>query len=176
MSLKSQKNGSDFEKERSVIHDILASEKYDVVPSGHNIFYVFEKGTEISVATIIIGRAFYTYLKEHTFKDDWRTILSKEVIPDMIIIVGNVWHIIEYKYQEEGNRSQDDILPYCDFRVFAFTKLIKKGAGFIHDKIEFHYILSKNLDVDRLGTVFEYIEYRKYDYNFEQMPLDKLGL
>ena len=177
MGAKSQKNGSDYEKNHSVMNECIASGKYDVVPSGEGEYYVFEKGSDIYCATILIGWGFYRYLKEHSIKDDWKEITSKTMIPDCVVIVGNVWHIVEFKSQEKGRTSQDDMLLYCGHRKSEFAKIIRNGAGFMRDRVEFHYNLSETFNDPRMASHFEYIKDKlKCDYYFEEIPLDVFGL
>lgn len=177
MGRKSQKNGSDYEKSHSVINDLVASGKYDVVPSGEGIYYVFEKGSNVFRGTVLIGWGFHRYLNEHTVKDDWKTATSKNMIPDCVVIVGNAWHIVEFKYQEEGNTSQDDILLYGGFRKKQFSKIIRNGAGFMHDKVEFHFNLSESFNNERLVDHLDYVENDLgCDCNFSHVPLEKFGL
>ena len=177
MSRKAQKNGSDYEKTHSVINDLIASGKYDIIPSGEGIYYVFEKGSNVFRGTILIGWGFHRYLKEHSLKDDWKTITSKTIIPDCVVIVGNVWHIVEFKYQEEGNTYQDDMLLYGGFRKQEFSRMIRNGAGFMNDKVEFHFNLSESFNDERLKDHFEYIKNKlDCDYDFEHIPIEKFEL
>ncbi len=102
---------------------------------------------------------------------DYKTILSKKLLPDGALLIGNKMFIIEKKYQA-GSGSVDEKLQTCDFKKKQYTKLFKP----LNIKVEYYYVLSKWFDHPRNKDVFEYIESVGCKYFIEDLPLNELNL
>ncbi len=102
---------------------------------------------------------------------DYRTILSKKLLPDGALLVGNTIYIIEKKYQA-GSGSVDEKLQTCDFKKKQYTKLFKP----LNIKVEYYYVLSKWFDSKKNNDVFEYIKSVDCKYFIEELPFNEIGL
>jgi hypothetical protein len=102
---------------------------------------------------------------------DYTKILSKKLLPDGALLVGNTIYIIEKKYQA-GSGSVDEKLQTCDFKKKQYTKLFAP----LNIKVEYFYVLSKWFDSDKNKDVFEYIESVGCKYFIEELPFNQIGL
>jgi len=102
---------------------------------------------------------------------DYTIILSKKLLPDGALLVGDTMYIIEKKYQA-GSGSVDEKLQTCDFKKKQYLKLFSP----IHIKVEYYYVLSKWFDSDKNNDVFDYIESVGCKYFIEELPFDAIGL
>ncbi len=135
------------------------------------------KSYEIFYQNKLVARTFqkhalYAFLQEREI--DWRTILSKQLLPDdtIYVIQDNIIYIIEIKFQKV-NGSVDEKLQTCDFKKRQYKKLF---AELNYDKIEFIYILSNFYKLIKYKDVLDYISFMGCDYYFEYLPLKRIGL
>ena len=84
---------------------------------------------------------------------DYKKILSKKLLPDGAILVGDTIFIIEKKYQDKGG-SVDEKLQTCDFKKKQYTKLLSS----LKINVEYYYVLNDWFDKPEYKDVFEYIE------------------
>ncbi len=102
---------------------------------------------------------------------DVRSVLSKKLLPDGAILVGNTIYIIEKKFQN-GSGSVDEKLQTCDFKKRQYEKLFTP----LGIQVEFYYVLNDWFNQTCYNDVFEYIRSVGCDYFFEELPLNRIGL
>jgi len=113
----------------------------------------------------------YRYLE--TVNIDWRTILSKRLLPDdaIYVINNNTVFIIEIKYQEVAG-SVDEKLQTCGFKLNQYKKLFAP----LNHNVEFVYILNNWFRKPEYKDTLDYIIYMNCRYYFEYLPLHEIGL
>lgn len=114
---------------------------------------------------------FYKYLEENNV--DWKSIISKRLLPDdsIYVLLNNVFYVIECKYQQvEG--SVDEKLQTCDFKKKQYMKLLAK----LNIQVEYIYILNDWFRKPKYQDVLDYIQSVGCDYYFNYIPLMRLGL
>jgi len=123
------------------------------------------------VARCFRKNEFYKYLDEH--KVDWRSKLSKKLLPDdaLLVIVRETLFIIEVKYQQVAG-SVDEKLQTCDFKRKQYLKLVV-GMGL---KVEYVYVLNDWFKGPCYKDVLDYINSVNCHYKFGSLPLAWLGL
>jgi hypothetical protein len=102
---------------------------------------------------------------------NYKSIISKKLLPDGAVLVDNKIFIIEKKTQN-GAGSVDEKLQTCDFKKKQYSKLFNP----IGIDVQFFFLLSSWFNKDCYKDVFEYIESVECKYYFETIPLEKLGL
>jgi hypothetical protein len=114
---------------------------------------------------------FYKFLEEEGV--DWRSKLSKRLLPDdaLLVIVRETLFIIEVKYQQVPG-SVDEKLQTCDFKRKQYVKLVQ-GLGL---KVEYVYVLGEWFKVPAYKDVLDYINSVNCHYRFGSLPLAWLGL
>jgi hypothetical protein len=137
--------------------------------------YVMDNQDQIVKNGIIVGEYFEKYglYKKllSRYNIDHNTIISKKLLPDAAILVGNTIYIIEKKYQN-GAGSVDEKLQTCDFKKRQYKKLFSP----IGIQVEYYYVLSNFFNKDCYKDVFEYITDVGCKYFFEVLPLEEIGL
>ena len=120
----------------------------------------------------------YYYEKHSLYKKylapngiNYKTILSKKLLPDGALLVGKTMYIIEKKYQA-GSGSVDEKLQTCDFKKKQYIKLLKP----LNINVEYYYVLNNWFDSPKNNDVFEYIKSVGCKYFIEDLPLEELGL
>ena len=171
MCEKATLNGALFEKEKN-LKDYFIRHGFDVMADKDYGFSVFRKGEAVTDILILTKTELYAFLKDTSDFETYKGITSRRNDPDAVVVVGNVIHIIEMKFQSEGKDTQYAILPYCDFKKRQYQKLVN-GLDY---KIKFHYLLSDNMNVPRNKDIFQYIEDVRCDYYFGEIPLSVFGL
>jgi hypothetical protein len=102
---------------------------------------------------------------------DYTKILSKKLLPDGALLVGDTMYIIEKKYQA-GSGSVDEKLQTCDFKRKQYTKLFAP----LDIKVEYYYVLNDWFDKPEYKDVFHYIESVGCKYFIEELPFNEIGL
>ena len=102
---------------------------------------------------------------------DYKTILSKKLLPDGALLVGDTMYIIEKKYQA-GSGSVDEKLQTCDFKKKQYIKLFTP----LNIKVEYYYVLNDWFDKPEYDDVFEYIQSVGCKYFIEELPFNEIGL
>lgn len=133
-------------------------------------------GTGVFYNDVLVARAFrkfgfYDYLDE--LKIDWRSLLSKRLLPDdaLIVIVRETLFIIEVKFQQVAG-SVDEKLQTCDFKKKQYQKLLRG-----HEiKVEYVYVLNDWFKKPEYKDVLDYINSVNCHYKFNELPLAWLGL
>lgn len=127
------------------------------------------KGEE--VASIFKKNALYKFLDFR--KVDWRSILSKKLLPDdsIYVICNNTFFIIECKFQRVAG-SVDEKLQTCDFKKKQYKKLLAQ----LNMDVEYIYLLSDWFKQKQYQDVLNYITSVDCSYYFEYIPLTKFGL
>lgn len=120
----------------------------------------------------------YYYEKHNLYRDclipkgiNYSNYISKKLLPDGALLVGNTIYIIEKKFQN-GSGSVDEKLQTCDFKKKQYTKLFSP----LGITVEFYYVLNDWFNHPANRDVFEYIRSVGCDYFFEELPLDRIGL
>ncbi len=123
------------------------------------------------VARIFKKHGFYKFLEAE--KVNWKTIVSKKLLPDdsLYVIVNNTLFIIECKFQQVAG-SVDEKLQTCDFKKKQYQKLLAQ----LNIEVEYVYLLSDWFKKPEYQDVLDYIISVRCSYYFEYIPLNKLGL
>lgn len=158
------KTGLAFEGKTDILTFLSTQRDYKVVKN-----VIFFKGNE--VARTYKKHALYTFLKEKGI--DWKTIISKKILPDdaIFVIIKNTLFIIEVKFQQVAG-SVDEKLQTCDFKKKQYQKLLAK----LNIDVEYIYILSDWFRKPEYKDVLDYIHSVHCYYYFEYLPLEKIGL
>lgn len=137
--------------------------------------YTINNGNEVIKNESVVA---YYYEKHTLYRDfllpkgiDYKDILSKKLLPDGALLVGNTMFIIEKKYQA-GSGSVDEKLQTCDFKKKQYIKLLTP----LGLTTEYFYVLNDWFDHIRNKDVFEYIESVGCKYFIEDLPLSELNL
>jgi len=118
------------------------------------------------VGQILSKHKLYKYLPKEQSK-----ILSKKLLPDQAILVGDTLYVIEVKNQN-GAGSVDEKLQTCDFKKKQYTRLMKPS----NIKVEYYYRLNSFFDQPCYDDVFNYIKSVGCRYYFNDIPLEDIGL
>ena len=102
---------------------------------------------------------------------DYKTILSKKLLPDGALLVGDVLFIIEKKYQAASG-SVDEKLQTCDFKKKQYQKLLRP----LNINVEYYYLLNSWFRQNSYRDVFDYIESVGCKYFIDEIPLSELHL
>ena len=102
---------------------------------------------------------------------NYKTVLSKRLLPDGALLVGNTLYIVEKKYQA-GAGSVDEKLQTCDFKKKQYQKLFTP----LGINVEFYYVLNRWFEQKANRDVFEYIKSVGCKYFIEVLPLEEIGL
>ena len=102
---------------------------------------------------------------------NYKTVLSKRLLPDGALLVANTLFIIEKKYQA-GAGSVDEKLQTCDFKKKQYQKLFTP----LGINVEFYYVLNRWFEQEANRDVFEYIKSVGCKYFIEVLPLNEIGL
>lgn len=123
------------------------------------------------VAKMLEKRAFYKFLEEEGV--DWRSILSKKLLPDdaLLVIVRETLFVIEVKFQQTPG-SVDEKLQTCDFKRKQYVKLTHS----MNLKVEYVYVLNDWFKDPKYKDTLDYIHSVNCHYRFNEIPLSWLGL
>lgn len=123
------------------------------------------------VAEVFKKHGFYRFLE--SIDVDWRSILSKQLLPDdsIYVIINNTMFIIECKFQQVAG-SVDEKLQTCDFKKKQYQKLLYRA----NIEVEYIYLLSDWFRDPRYQDVLDCIVSVNCYHYFEYIPLAKLGL
>ncbi|MCR2097883.1 hypothetical protein [Campylobacter upsaliensis] len=143
----------------------LSQQSGYIVDSDEKVFYDDEL-----VAQIFKKHRFYSFLEERGV--DWRSIISKRLLPDdsIYIIINNTFFIIECKFQQVAG-SIDELLV-CDFNKKQYQKLLSN----LNMEVEYLYLLSNWFRKPEYRDVLDYIISVNCRYYFEYIPLQIFGL
>jgi hypothetical protein len=124
----------------------------------------------------LVGRIFkkhglYKLLEEYEI--NWKTIISKKLLPDdsIFVIIKNTLFIIECKFQKVKG-SVDEKLQTCDFKKKQYQKLFSRA----NIEVEYIYLLGEWFKHPSYKDSLDYIISVRCQYFFEYIPLSKLGL
>jgi len=124
---------------------------------------------------VVVGEYFEKYGLYKKLLDkydvDYKSIISKQLLPDAAVLVGDTIYIIEKKYQN-GAGSVDEKLQTCDFKKRQYKKLFNP----IGIQVEYYYVLSDFFNKPCYKDVFEYITDVGCKYFFEVLPLEEIQL
>lgn len=166
----------------NTVSGLLFEERVDLVTLFHGINGYTVKETNNNAGVRIyynneeVARCFkkyefYRFLTE--FNIDWRTILSKQLLPDngLFVIVRDTLFIIEIKFQQVAG-SVDEKLQTCDFKRKQYSKLVKR----LNWKVEYVYVLNDWFKQPSYKDTLDYINSMNCHYLFNKIPLKWLGL
>ncbi len=156
-------NGLDFEGRTDLLSALNKHPEFEVngnsvMKNGKLVALYFEK-----------HNLYKSFLKPKGI--DYKTILSKKILPDGAILVDNTIYIIEKKFQG-GSGSVDEKLQTCDFKKQQYIKLFSP----LNIRVEYYYILNEWFDKPQYIDVFEYIESVGCRYFIVDLPLEAIGL
>lgn len=156
--------GLNFEKETDILSLLRSTRGYVVKES-----VIYYEGKE--VAKSMKKNALYVYLDSRGV--DYKTILSKKLLPDeaIYVIINNTLFVIEVKFQKVAG-SVDEKLQTCDFKRKQYAKLMAP----LNIEVEYIYILSDWFRNPAYKDVLDYIISVGCQYYFKYLPLQKLGL
>lgn len=159
------KTGLIFEGKTDLSQFLNSQKGYKVDENG-NVFF-----EEELVGRIFKKYGFYKFLEE--LEIDWKTLISKRLLPDdsIFVIIANTLFIIECKFQRVAG-SVDEKLQTCDFKRKQYQKLLSKA----NIEVEYIYLLSDWFRKPEYKDVLDYIHSVHCYYFFEYIPLAKLGL
>ncbi len=158
------KTGLVFEGKTDLSTFLNTQNNYEVI---NDIVYYNKK----EVAQIFKKHGFYVFLESKGV--DWKSIVSKKLLPDdsIYVIVNNTLFIIECKFQQVAG-SVDEKLQTCDFKKKQYQKLLSR----LNIEVEYIYLLSDWFKKKEYKDVLDYILSVRCYYYFEYVPLHKLGL
>lgn len=156
--------GLNFERETDILTLLKGKAGYSV--EGNVIYYENKE-----VAKSFRKHALYRFLE--TQGVDYKTILSKKLLPDeaIYVIINNTLFVIEVKFQSTPG-SVDEKLQTCDFKRKQYAKLMAP----LNIEVEYIYILSEWFNKPEYKDVRDYIISVGCQYYFKYLPLQKLGL
>lgn len=156
--------GLHFERKTDILSLLKTIEGYEIK---RNIIFYYGK----EVAKSFKKYALYRFLEKEGI--DYKTILSKKLLPDeaIYVIVNNTLFIIEMKFQKVGG-SVDEKLQTCDFKRKQYAKLMAP----LNIEVEYIYILSDWFRKNEYKDVRDYIISVGCQFYFDYLPLQKLGL
>lgn len=162
------KTGLLFEEETDLLQLLAATEGYEVVSAtiGKSILY-----NQVEVAQCYRKHDLYKFLELN--KVDWRSLISKKLLPDdaLYVVHNNTLFVIEVKFQNVAG-SVDEKLQTCDFKKRQYQKLFSR----LNIEVEYVYVLSAWFEKPEYKDVLDYIHSVKCQYYFGYLPLQKLGL
>jgi len=137
--------------------------------------YSIQNGNEVVKDGSIVA---YYYEKHSLYREylapngvNYKTILSKKLLPDSALLVGDTVFIIEKKYQA-GAGSVDEKLQTCDFKKKQYIKLFAP----LNIKVEYYYVLNEWFDKPQYRDVFDYIQSVGCKYFIVELPINELNL
>lgn len=163
------KTGLVFEGKTDLQTFLGGQKGYDCKTDSNGFLEVFYKRE--SVAFIFKKYDLYRFLEYR--KVDWKSILSKRLLPDdsIYVVVNNTFFIIECKFQKVAG-SVDEKLQTCDFKRKQYKKLLSE----LNMEVEYIYLLSDWFKKTEYKDVLAYIISVGCSYYFNYIPLTKFGL
>jgi hypothetical protein len=161
--------GAIFENEVDIIEFLANSvDGYSIEKHKDYVEILFEG---LSVAKSFRKHQLYKYLESCDV--DWKSILSKKLLPDeaIYVIKENTVFIIEMKSQVVAG-SVDEKLQTCGFKLLQYKKLFSQ----LNYEIEYLYILNDWFKKLEYRDVLDYIIFTGCKYYFNYLPLHKIGL
>ncbi|MDD9824552.1 MAG: hypothetical protein OXU43_05220 [Gammaproteobacteria bacterium] len=134
--------------------------------SGHKIYY-----RNKLIAKCFKKHDFYRFLDKR--KINWKSLISKKLLPDdaLLVIACKTLFIIEVKYQQVPG-SVDEKLQTCDFKRKQYIKLVSP----LGLRVEYVYVLNNWFKKPEYKDVLDYIHSVNCRYEFNILPLARLGL
>jgi len=143
--------------------------------SGIKDYHVDEKNNVFfqnkHVGIIFVKHGLYKFLEENGI--NYKKYISKKLLPDdsIYVLLNNVFYIIECKYQQVAG-SVDEKLQTCDFKKKQYMKLLSR----LNIEVQYIYILNDWFRKPEYKDVLDYIQSVGCDYQFNYIPLKRLGL
>jgi hypothetical protein len=158
------KTGLAFEGKTDLTQFLNQQKGYKVIDG--DVYY-----NEELIAHIYKKHGFYKFLEGLGI--EWKTIISKKLLPDdsIFVIIANTLFVIECKFQQVPG-SVDEKLQTCDFKKKQYQKLLSRA----NIEVEYIYLLSNWFKKPEYKDVLDYILSVRCYYFFEYIPLAKLGL
>lgn len=143
----------------------VISQLQDYEVQGFEVFYKGEKIAELFSKNRLYKNLLALKQITHT------NYISKKLLPDEAILVGNTLFIIEMKFQYVAG-SVDEKLQTCHFKKRQYTKLFSDSDI----DVEYIYVLNDWFAKPEYRDVLEYIKEVGCHYYFNEIPLSILGL
>lgn len=161
--------GLAFEGKTDLESFLISQKGYSSAKNGNGFIEIFYQ--DKSVAYIFKKHDLYRFL--HSRNVDWKTILSKKLLPDdsIYVVVKNILYIIECKFQQVAG-SVDEKLQTCDFKKKQYKKLLAP----LNIDVEYIYLLSDWFKKPEYKDVLDYIVSVGCSYYFGYIPLNKFNL
>lgn len=102
---------------------------------------------------------------------EYYKFLSKKLLPDDAVLIGNTLYIVEAKFQTVSG-SVDEKLQTCDFKKKQYTRLFET----LGIDVQYVYVLNGWFMKPEYMDVLAYVKAVGCHYYFEQIPLSFLGL
>lgn len=160
---RTNSNGLAFEGRTDLLEAILKHGDFNVLGN-----QVFKDG--VLVANYFEKHGLYKKFLEPNGVH-YKQIISKKILPDGALLVGDTMYIIEKKYQA-GSGSVDEKLQTCDYKKKIYKRLFEP----INIKVEYYYVLNDWFDKPEYRDVFDYIESVGCKYFIEKLPFNEIGL
>ncbi|MDR2685309.1 MAG: hypothetical protein LBB23_00865 [Rickettsiales bacterium] len=140
-------------------YSVIKNEFTEIVYNKKSVAYIFKK------------HDLYKFLDSRNV--DWKSILSKKLLPDdsIYVVVNNTLFIIEIKYQQVTG-STDEKLQTCDFKKKQYKKLLAP----LNIDVEYIYLLNDWFKKPEYKDVLDYIVSVGCSYYFNYIPLNKFNL
>lgn len=155
--------GLRFEERIHLATVISKLQDYEV--RGFEVFYKDKKIAELFSKNRLYKNLLALKQITHT------NYISKKLLPDEAILVGNTLFIIEMKFQYVAG-SVDEKLQTCHFKKRQYTKLFSDSDI----DVEYIYVLNDWFAKPEYKDVLEYITEVGCHYYFNEIPLSILGL
>jgi len=182
---KTNENGLDFEEKASTRKVINKSSKYtlkDMSTKGRA-----QWPERFSILDADTGQIVGQHYKKGNFNNEFlkahsidvtalkkEGVLSKQMEPDSVIVVGWTINIIEHKSQKTAG-SVDEKLQSFPYKYHYYKNLIGlKDKGF---KVVYIYVLEKDFfDKPAFKDTYDYMNTNGCKYFFDELPLSAVGL
>lgn len=163
------KTGSIFEGKTDLQTFLCAQKGYSCKKNDSGWIDVFYN--EKQVASIFKKHVLYRFLEHKGV--DWKSVLSKKLLPDdsIYVVCNNTFFIVECKWQQVAG-SVDEKLQTCDFKKKQYKKLMSQ----LNMEVEYVYLLSNWFKKEQYRDVLEYIISVGCSYHFGHIPLKEFGL
>jgi hypothetical protein len=159
---RTNENGLKFQQRKSL--SIALSEHREFIVRDDIVFRNGEK-----VAELCGGNKLYVRILKPRGVD-YKEIISKKLLPDDAILIGNRLYIIEKKYQN-GPGSVVEKLQTCDFKKKQYSKLLSR----VGIAVEYYYVFNDWFRKKEYEDVHNYFKDVRCKYYFDEIPLQELG-
>lgn len=161
--------GRRFENDRDFLLLLSAQDGYRIAQQQVAWANIYFQGS--LVAHSIRQHSLYRFLTKE--RVDWKSLLSKKLLPDEAIYVPSkkLVSIIEMKYQQTAG-SVDEKLQTCHFKVRQYRRLFRA----LDIDVKYIYLLGDWFKKPEYHDVLAYIDEVGCKYYFDELPLADIGM